>query len=366
MRGALPALVACVLATPAALGAQGWSVEAAAGRASYGAVAARVGSTSASLAVGYEGQRRWLYASSGAPLDGRGPAWAATGAGAFVGVSPRGGLSLGANLAGHAYGYVAADVAPAGGGGTLELLPTAILQRGPLRAHLSSGFVGVADVFEGLYSEQRTFLDTNGGVSLSVAGIELSAGARLLHGEGESLPYAGGAAQVERRWGGAWVYAGAWLDGDYPSPAVAAGVGASLRLDGRTRVAASYRQEPMDPLYRSLPRRSWSLSVRRGFGPRAAAAPRPAALPRVEGDLVTFRLPRAPSDTLPPSVVGDFNQWQPLPMAARGEFWEATVRVSRGVYHYGFRGADGMFMVPAGVPQVDDGMGGTSAVLVVG
>jgi hypothetical protein len=365
LRKALPALAACVLATP--LAAQGWTVEATAGRASYSAVAARVGSTSASLGVAYEGRQRWLYASAGSPLDGRGPAWAATGAGAFVGVSPLRGLSLGANLAGHAYGYVAADVAPAGGGGTLELLPTAIVRHGPVRAHLSSGFVGVADGSEGLSTEQRTFLDTNGGIALTVAGIELSAGARYLHGEGESLPYAGGAAQVERGWGGAWAYAGAWLDADYPSPAAAGGVGASLRVDGRTRVAASYRQEPADPVYRSLPRRSWSVSVRRGIGPRpAASAGRPIAPPRVEGEMVTFRLPRAPADTLPPAVLGDFNGWQPVPMAPRGTFWEATVRVPRGVYHYGFRRADGAFEVPAGLPQASDGMGGTSAILVVG
>lgn len=366
MRGALLALAACVLATPAALAAQGWSVEATAGRASYNALAARVGSTSASLSLGYEGSRRWLYASAGAPLGDAGPSWAATGAGGFVGLPSRRGLTLGATVAGHAYGYVEADL-PSGGGGTLELLPTALLQRGPVRAHFASGFVGVADGTEGVYTASRTFLDTNGGVALAVApGVEVSAGARYLSGEGQSLPYAGGTAQIEREWGGAWAYAGAWLDADYPSPATAAGVGGSLRVDGRTRLAASYRQEPMDPLYRSLPRRSWSVSVRRAIGPRPAQAPRPIAPPRVDGDLVTFRLPRAAADSAAPAVLGDFNGWQAQPMMAQGEFWEVKLRISRGVYHYGFRGADGAFVVPAGLPQASDGMGGTSAILVVG
>lgn len=365
MRRALPALAACVLATP--LAAQGWSAEATAGRAAYDPVAARVSSTSASVALRYDTPRRWLYASAGAPLDGTGPGWAATGVGGFLSVSQHRGLALGATVAGHAYGYVAADVAPAGGGGTVELLPTAILQHGPVRAQLSSGFVGVADGFSGLYSEQRGFLDTNAGVAWTPsAGVELSAGARYLHGEGRQLPYAGGGAQLDRKWGGAWAYAGAWLDPDYPKPPTAAGVGASLRLGRRLEVSGAFRQEPADPLYRSVPRRSWSLSVRRGIGRPPASARPPAPPPVVSGEGVTFRLPRAPGDTLAPAVLGDFSRWQPVPMAAEGEFWIVTVRIPRGVHHYGFRSADGTFLVPPGLPLVDDGMGGSSAVLVVG
>lgn len=365
MRRALPALVACVLATP--LAGQGWSAEATVGRAAYDPVAARVSSTSASLALRYDSSPRWLYASAGAPLDGAGPGWAATGLGGFVGVSQRRGLTLGATVAGHAYGYVDADVAPTGGGGTVEVLPTLIMQRGPLRAQLSSGFVGVADGFSGLYSERRGFLDTHAGVAWTpAAGVELSAGARYLQGEGRRLPYAGGGAQVEREWGAAWAYAGAWLDPGYVEPATAAGVGASLRLGGRVEVTGAFRQEPADPLYRSIPRRSWSLSLRRGFGRRPASARPAAPLPAVTGDGVTFRLPRAEGDTLAPAVLGDFSGWQPVPMIADGKFWTVTVRIPRGVHHYGYRRADGTFLVPPGLPLVNDGMGGSSAVLVVG
>ena len=365
MRRALLALAACVLAAPAA--AQGWSAEVTAGRAAYDPIAARVSTTTASLAVRHEAPRSWLYASAGAPLGGSGPGWAATGAGAFVGMAPRSGFSVGATVAGHAYGYVDADIAPAGGGGTVEVLPTAVLQQGPLRAQLSAGFVGVADGFQGLYSERRGFFDSSAGLAWTPArGVELSAGARFLHGEGDQLPYAGGGAQVERAWGGVWAYAGAWLAPDFPSPATAAGVGARLRLGGRTEVAASFRQEPTDPLYRSIPRRSWSVSLRRGFGRRPGAARPAVPLPRVRGETVTFRLPRAAGDSLAPSVLGDFSGWRPVEMVADGEFWTATLRLPRGVHHYGFRAADGTFLVPAGLPSVDDGMGGTSAVLVVG
>lgn len=365
MKRALPALAACVLATP--LAAQGWSAEATVGRAAYDPVAARVSSTSASLALRYDAPRRWLYASAGAALDGAGPGWAATGLGGFVGVAQRRGLTLGATLAGHAYGYVDAEVAPTGGGGTVEVLPTAIIVRGPVRAQLSAGFVGVADGFSGLYSERRAFLDTHAGVAWTPSqGVELSAGARYLHGEGRRLPFAGGGAQMEREWGGAWAYAGAWLDPDYVKPAAAAGLGASLRAGRRMELSGAFRQEPADPLYSSVPRRSWTLSVRRGIG-RLSAHSRPAApLPVVAGDAVTFRLPRAEGDTLAPAVLGDFSRWQPVPMAADGKFWTVTVRIPRGVHHYGFRRANGTFVVPPGLPVVDDGMGGSSAVLVVG
>ncbi|HLL81729.1 MAG TPA: glycogen-binding domain-containing protein, partial [Longimicrobium sp.] len=351
MRRALPALAACVLAAP--LAAQGWSAEATVGRAAYDPVAARVSSTSASLALRYDTPRRWLYASAGSPVDGAGPGWAATGLGGFLGVAQRKGLTLGATVAGHAYGYVDADVAPTGGGGTVEVLPTVTFERGPVRAQLSSGFVGVADGVSGLYSERRGFLDTNAGVAWTPSkGVELSAGARYLHGEGRQLPYAGGGAQLERDWGGAWAYAGAWLAPGYARPATAAGLGASLRLRGRVELSGAFRQEPADPLYSSIPRRSWSVSVRRGFGRRPASARPAAPLPVVAGDGVTFRLPRAEGDSVAPAVLGDFTRWEPVPMAADGEFWTVTVRIPRGVHHYGFRKADGTFVVPPGLPLV--------------
>ena len=365
MRRALLALAACVLATP--LGAQGWSAGATAGRASFDAVAARVSSTTGGLAVRHDGARDWLYATAGTPLDGVGASWGAAGAGGFVELASRYGVTLGASVAGHTFGYTAADTASGtGGGGTVELLPTLQAVRGSLRAQLSSGFVGVADLFEGLPTERRGFLDTSAGVVWTLSpGVELSAGGRFLHGDGSDLPYAGGGAQVERAWGGAWVYGGAWLDADYPSPATAAGVGASFKLGRRTEVAGAFRQEPADPLYRSSPRRSWSVSLRRGFGPAPAAARRPGAPPPlVRGDAVVFRLPRAPGDAAP-SLMGDFSGWRPVAMVGEGAFWTATVRVPRGVHHYGFRTADGRFLVPEGLPRVDDGFGGISAVLVV-
>ncbi|HEX5727709.1 MAG TPA: glycogen-binding domain-containing protein [Longimicrobiaceae bacterium] len=366
LRPATAGWLALLLALPAAARAQGWAVDVAAGRAVHDPLSARIGTTVASLGLGYDGGNgaRWLYLSAGVPLGGSGPTWGAGGAGGWLGVE-RGGLSLGAQLAAHLFGFGSAGENPAGGGAALEVLPTAALTRGPFRGELYAGLTAPADVL-GDSTDARAFFDSGVRLGFSPrADLEVGAEARYLAGEGGSWPYAGAAARVAPAWGEAWAYAGAWLGGDLPEPAAALGAGASYRIDRRTEVAAEVRQEPVDPVYFNPARRTWTLQLRRRLGRLAAAeAPAPALLPEVAGGRVTFRLPRA-EHAQPPAVLGDFNRWQPARMAAAGRFWTVTVRVAPGVHHYGFRGADGRFFVPPHLPAVDDGMGGTSAVLVV-
>ena len=171
-------------------------------------------------------------------------------------------------------------------------------------------------------------------------------------------------AEVRGPWGGAWAYAGAWMAEDQPEPATAYGAGVRLRLLPRTDVQASVRQEPFDPLDWTAPRRTWSVSLSRTLGrERRAAAPSPR-LPRVADGWAVFRLPRG-DHAQPPVVMGDFSEWQPVAMTAEGGAWVARVRVAPGAYHYAYRTADGQVVVPEGVPTVDDGFGGRSAVLVV-
>jgi hypothetical protein len=362
------ALAACALAAPAALAAQaGWSVEAVAGHSAFRGASTRVGATSASLSVALDGARRWGYASAGAPLESTGPAWGAAGAGGFVARAPGRGLTLGVNLAASAFGYARADTVPSGGGASVEAIPTAILRRGRMRAQAGAGFVGVVERSEGLLAARRGFLDANAALAWAPApGVELSAGTRYVLGPDEGVPFAGGGAQVERAWGEAWAYAGAWLRSGYPRPPTSLGAGVRVRVHDRMRVGVAFLQEPSDPLFRSLPRRGVSVSLRQGFGPRPPAArPPAAALPVVAGGLVTFRLPRTPDDAGPPSVLGDFNGWHPVRMSAEDGFWTATLRIAPGTYHFAFRTADGRVHVPDGFPRVDDGFGGSSAVLVV-
>jgi hypothetical protein len=360
-------LLALVLSHPAASAAQGWRASVAAGRAVDDPVSARLGSNVASLGVDYaDSVARWLYLRAGTPLGSPGPAWGAGGAGTWLGIE-RGALTVGASLGGHLFGWNAADSVEAGGGATVEVMPAVTFARGALRAELASGFVGTTG-FSDSAGPARGLSESSARLIASVApGVELSGEGRFLHAFDGDWRYAGVAAQAERgRWG-AWGYAGSWL-GRFPAPRTAYGVGASARFR-RTRLEAGVRQEPMDPLYLSTPRRTWNVQLSRGFGRVPAAPvrgpqPPPLVLPAVANGVAVFRLPRSEYADAP-ALVGDFSRWQPVAMTAEGEWWTASVTLPTGVHHYGFRTAAGIFVVPAGARTVDDGFGGISAVLVV-
>jgi hypothetical protein len=309
---------------------------------------------------------RWLYLRAGTPFGSSGPAWGSGGVGAWLGIE-RGAMTLGASLGGHGFAWGSADSVEAGGGATVEVMPTVTFARGPLRAELASGFVGTTG-FSDASGPARGLSESAARLIASVAeGVELSGEGRFLHASDGDWRYAGTAVQVERERWGAWGYAGSWL-GSFPAPRAAFGAGASMSFR-RTRVEASVRQDPMDPLYLSTARRSWSLQLSRGFGrvppaPARGTRPPPLTLPAVANGVAVFRLPRRDYPEAP-VLVGDFSQWQPVAMTAEGEWWTASVALLRGVYHYGFRTPAGAFVTPAGARTVDDGFGGVSAVLVV-
>lgn len=366
LRSILLALTSMALFAPA-LAAQGWSVSVAAGRAVDDPVAARLPSSVTSLGVDYaDSADRWLYATAGTPLWGDGPEWGAAGAGGWLGVD-RGGVSLGARIGAHLFGWAAEDSTPSGTGGTVEVMPTLSAGRGPIRAELASGFVGTMETSGG-FATRRGLSQSLARVTATPAeGIGLTAEARYLHGSGGDWPYAGASLQLLRgAWGG-WAYGGEWLRANLPAPRTAYGAGASYTR-WRTRLEAGVRQEPVDPLYLGTPRRSWTVRLSRALGraPRptvsTAAAPPPVAV--VEGGAAVFRLPRAAYASAP-AVLGDFDGWTPVTLRDAGEVWMARVPVPPGVHHYAFRAADGTVFVPPGVPAVDDGFGGRSAVLVV-
>jgi hypothetical protein len=352
------------LLAPRALGAQGWWVQAAAGRAVSDPVSSRVGGSVASLGVEYgdSATARWLYAQAGTPLGGDGAAWGAAGAGTWLGVV-REGFTAGASLGAHAFGYGAADSVQSGGGVTLEALPTLTWTRGILRSELASGVIYTSDA--GVDSGQSRAVSESSARLTAVAaeGVELSAEGRFLHAKDGDWPYLGAAAQAERgRWGG-WAYAGGWGGANSPSPRLAYGAGGSVRY-GQARLEAGIRQEPMDPVYLSTPRRTWTVQLSHRIG-RAPRPPAPTGfLPALADGVAVFRLPRKDYPQAP-AVIGDFTSWRPVAMTEDGEDWTASVRVAPGAHHYGFRAADGSFFTPPGAPTVDDGFGGTSAVLVV-
>jgi len=364
-------ITAALLTFPAALAAQGWTVEAAAGRAVSDPVSARVPSNVASLGVEYgDGAARWMYLTAGTPFGGNAPSWLAGGAGAWLGID-RGEWTLGASLGAQGYGYGAADSVQSGGGASVEVLPTFTLSRGRLRTELAAGVVGVTDFGDDSVSlGSRAVGESSARLIGTVApGVELSGEARYLYSRDGGFPYAGAAVQGERGRYAGWAYAGQWLKADWPSPKTAYGAGASVRFR-RTRLEAAVRQEPVDPVYLGTPRRSWTVALSQGFG-RVPAAPRraeelppPSFAPAVENGVATFRLPRSAYPRAP-ALVGDFNQWRPLAMTAAEGVWTVSVRLPTGAHHYAYRLADGTVFTPPGVPTVDDGFGGVSAVVVV-
>jgi hypothetical protein len=65
-------------------------------------------------------------------------------------------------------------------------------------------------------------------------------------------------------------------------------------------------------------------------------------------------------------VMGDFTDWQPLPLVRAGEGrWALDAALSRGVHHLNVRFDGGEWLVPAGTVAVDDGFGGTVGIFVV-
>lgn len=354
---------AALLLAPAGAAAQ-WTVEAAAGRAVHDPVSARVLTSSASLGLSYEGDGgQWGYVSGGAPLEGAGPAWGAGGAGAWLGIR-RAAVQVGVSASAHGYAYGRSGPNPAGSGGTVHLLPTLSVRAGALAAEVSSGFSGAVDVL-GDSTDQRAFHESTAQLALSSAdGVTLAVDGRLLRGDGGDWPYAGGSAELRRGWGAAWIYAGTWLGDDHPRPAAAYGAGLRLRVLPRTDLQGTVRQEPFDPLYWTAPRRTWSVSVSRSLGRPPRAERRAPGLPVLSEGWAVFRLSRARAAEAP-VVIGDFSAWEPVAMTDEGDAWVARVRVDPGAYHYAFRTADGQVVVPEGVPTVDDGFGGRSAVLVV-
>lgn len=94
-------------------------------------------------------------------------------------------------------------------------------------------------------------------------------------------------------------------------------------------------------------------------------APRPVARvqPSADGPRVVFRLDRGNAESA--AVLGDFTNWEPVPMRRTSGGWTTELSVPPGTYHFGFL-IDGEWVVPEGLPgNVPDEWGRTNATLVV-
>lgn len=341
---------------------QGWVLDASAGQIAHEALPGSIGTFGATLGVRYEGAR-WLALSAGIPFDSAGVPWGALGAGARLASS--GPVVVGIDVGAHAYGFQDPISRANGGGATVEAMPLLSMRAGPVGLGVRSGLLHYTSVFSG-ESTSRSVHASDARLSFGSAVFRVTGEGRFIRAEEGSYPYAGASAEASLGGGTLWGYGGKWIADVIKTPVW--GGGARLTILGRTDVYASFQQETNDPLYWNTPRRSWSVGVSRRLGrpPHSLPALIPRSLaPEVSAGQVTFRMPLSASSESP-ALGGDFTQWKPVRMIRDREFWTLTLPVRRGSHRYAFRRGDGEWFVPESVPgRMDDGMGGTVAVLIV-
>lgn len=359
MRVAALALALCAGWTTAA-GAQ-WQVEASAGGVTHEATGGAVSSSNAILGVRHEGLI-WAYLSSGLPLGADGVPWAASGLGGRLDESYRA-FRLGVDFGAQGHGYRVPEVGEVGGGLVLEAVPFVGLDLGGARLEARSGVTHYSSAFAG-ETISRTLHES--GLTAEIRphrGFSVSADGTVLRAEEGDYPSVGVAAEVALRGGAVWAQASHWTSDVLPDPSW--GAGAVLRIARAYALRASYQQEATDPLFWNDTRRFWSIGLSRRLGRSAQARLVAPVLPRMTEAGVVFRIPAAAHDAAP-SIAGDFNGWTPVEMSRAGDEWVVAIRVPPGVHRYAFRAADGSWFVPETVEnRVDDGFGGTNAVLVV-
>jgi hypothetical protein len=65
-------------------------------------------------------------------------------------------------------------------------------------------------------------------------------------------------------------------------------------------------------------------------------------------------------------IMGDFSDWQPIPLIRRGrDLWELLVPLGAGVHQINLRIDDGQWIAPPGIPTLRDGFNGEVGVLVI-
>lgn len=352
-------LVLSGLAAP--LGAQGWTLDAYAGRATYDPVASAVGVRNAGLVARYQSSRGdWLYGSAAVPLATGDPSWVAAGGGArphFAG----GWWRVGLRLAGHAFLYRDPVLNGTGAGATAHVLPFAAIRSGDLGLEVASGPVGTTRAF-GQTAYSRTVHRSDVRLSLGRQ-LRLRVEGRHLSAEEDSYPYAGASVELNFAPGRLWGGGGRWFS-DRLDDALEWRVGAALQIVESMEVWGTVRHEAADPLYWTASRQSWDVGVSWRLGQRSSRSSVPAPAVASAGRLA-IRLPvSATAGT--PSVAGDFNGWRPATMQRIGENWIAEFQVDPGVYRYAFVDSDGNWFVPENFPgRRADGMNGFVAVVAV-
>lgn len=137
----------------------------------------------------------------------------------------------------------------------------------------------------------------------------------------------------------------------------------SVPFSGRWSAEVSAGRSGPDPLLGSPAGADGSAVISWGV-----LAPAPEAVDVVtvsEGRpaSVTFRLEYSGAESV--AVIGDFSNWEPIPLTRSGRLWSVAVPMDPGLYHFGFL-VDGEWHVPQHAPgKVTDEFGRLNATLVV-
>ena len=354
-------LTASVLAAPAAISAQGLSVDVSAGRLVYDPLAANVGTNNLMGSLRYDTAREaWVYGAAAAPLTDSATFWGGAGGGGRFATRGNPRVSVGADLAAHGYRYRDAITDQVGTGGLAEAIPFVRMTAGLGHVEGRGGWRGPTLTLAGVRDNRRV-LETGARAGYG-AMLRIEGDARWVHAAEGTFPFAGFSLTFTGAPVQAWGHAGKWLHAELDDAAWGGGI--AVTLSARSSVWASLRQEATDPLYWNNTRRTWSIGMTQRFG-RVASPIRPIPATDAGRVLVTLRASDAPSGQI--SIAGDFNNWQPTPMQREGDQWVVRLPIGPGVYHYAFRSSTGTWFVPASTPgRRNDGMGGHVAVLMVG
>lgn len=347
---------------PQEAGAQAWSVDLSMGQTFYDSIPAEPAANNLVGSFRYDARRgAWVYTALSAPLRDQDQFWGAFGTGGrfTLAGSETGRVAAGLELGGYGFLFRDPVTAHSGTGGTVDAIPFVGLSAGAARVELRGGWRGHALTFAGA-TQNRGVFET--GARLTHGGpLQVQAEMRWVRASEGDYPFLGGSLVYGGSPLQAWVQAGKWLSDELAEVGWNAGLG--YALSSRVSVWASVQQEPPDPLYWNISRRTWSVGLSSRLG-RIAAPVLPAA--RIAAGQVVIRVPLAEAPTPQLWIAGSFNNWQPQPMQREGEEWLIRLPLASGVYDYAFRSADGEWFVPASIAgRRDDGMGGQVAMLVV-
>lgn len=375
------AVAAGLSLAPAPAAAQEWSLEARAGRLDFRLAEEVPAATSVGVGLTRMTSDGWFQLSTGVPLGEEDPLWGALNVGERLGLVEAGSFTLGVDASGQAYlqRYPRSLEEPEGGpipgnpfdrvvtegttwgrGLAASALPVAALELGRVAVEARAGVSWYQSALGGTETTRNVPMADVGATIDLARGVSVGATARRFAAPEADYSYGGLTARVLRPEVRLWGSVGHWLG---ESLGAQWSAGAALPLSGWFEVTVEGRQDVLEPLYGSAPRRAWSVGARIGLtDPPEPARPVPAAY---HGGQATIAVSARDVDGAP-RIAGDFTDWEPRPMTRVGDRWQYTAALDPGVYEYAFVDPDGDWFVPASIAgRKDDGMGGEVALLVV-